>query len=123
MKSEPTFQKASLINFLVRVNQCQKHSFFNQSTHNMTTDCSLIYCFLHRKIQIQSMLRANIVLNAKTETKQFLYTTCSKLVFFWVKRRKSMNNLLPYCGLTHARMNPSEKDLTVPQIEPDQNIC
>ena len=27
-----------------------------------------------------------------------------------------MNNLLSYCGFTHARMNPSEKDLPVPWI-------
>ena len=45
--------------------------------------------------------------------KQFLYTTRSELVFFWVRSRKSMNNLLSYCGLTDARMNPSEKDLPV----------
>ena len=45
--------------------------------------------------------------------KQFLYTTCSELVFFWVRSCKSMNNLLSYCGLTDARMNPPEKDLPV----------
>ena len=45
--------------------------------------------------------------------KQFLYTTCSELVFFWVRSRKSMNNLLSYFGLTDARMNASEKDLPV----------
>ena len=45
--------------------------------------------------------------------KQFLYTTCSELVFFWERSRKSMNNLLSYCGLTHVRTNPSEKDLPV----------
>ena len=45
--------------------------------------------------------------------KQFLYATYSELVFFWVRSRKSMNNLLSYCGLTDARMNPPEKDLPV----------
>ena len=58
------------------------------------------------------MLRTTIVLNAKTK-KQLLYTTCSELVFLWVRSRKSMNNLLSYCGLTDARMNASEKDLPV----------
>ena len=43
--------------------------------------------------------------------KQCLYTTCSELVFFWDRSRKSMNNLLSYYGLTDARMNASEKDL------------
>ena len=28
-------------NYVVQVNQCQKHSFLNQLTHNMTRDCSL----------------------------------------------------------------------------------
>ena len=45
--------------------------------------------------------------------KQFLYTTCSELVFFWVRSRKSMNNLLPYCGLIDAEISASEKDLLV----------
>ena len=45
--------------------------------------------------------------------KKFLYTTCSELVFFWVRSSKSMNNLLSYFGLTDARMSPSEKDLPV----------
>ena len=53
-------------------------------TPNMTTDCSLIYNFLPRKIHIQNMLCTKIVLNAKiNKTKnKFLYTTCSELVFF-----------------------------------------
>ena len=45
--------------------------------------------------------------------KQFLYITCSELVFFWVRGCKPMNNLLSYCGLTDARMNPTEKDSLV----------
>jgi len=52
---------------------------------------------------------ANIVLNVKTK-KQFLYTTCSKLVFF---EGNSMNNLLSYCGLTDARLRASDRDLPV----------
>ena len=48
--------------------------------------------------------------------KQFLYTTCSELVFFLYWSRKSMNNLLPYCGLTDARMSASEKYLSVTEV-------
>ena len=46
---------------LVQVNLCQKHSFLNQLTHNMTTDCSLITDFSTRKIQVQNMLCTKIV--------------------------------------------------------------
>ena len=98
----------------VQVNLCQKHLFFNQLTHNMTTDCSLIPDFSAKKIQVQDMLCTKIVLNAKTKTKnQFLYTTCSEHVFFLYWSRKSMNNLLSYCGLNDSRMSASEKDLPV----------
>jgi hypothetical protein len=41
--------------------------------------------------------------------KQFLYTTCSELVFF----REFNEQSLAYCGLTNARMRASEKDLPV----------
>ena len=57
-------KKAKL--FLVQVNLCQKHSFLNQLTHNMMTDCSLIYNFSTR--QIQNMLWTKHFLNAKTKT-------------------------------------------------------
>ena len=102
----------------VQVNLCQKHLFFNQLTHNMTTDCSLIPNFSAKKIQVQGMLCTKIVLNAKTKTKnQFLYTTCSELLFFSYWTRNSMNNLLSYCGLTDARISASEKDLPVLMLE------
>jgi hypothetical protein len=45
---------------------------------------------------------------------QFLYTTCSELVFFTYWTHNSMNNLLSYCGLTDTRMCASEKYLRVP---------
>ena len=45
--------------------------------------------------------------------KQFVYTTCSELVVFMYWTGKSMNNLLSYCGLVHARISASEKDLPV----------
>ena len=44
-----------------QVNLFQKHSFLNQLTHNMTTDCSLITDFSTRKIQVQNMLCTKIV--------------------------------------------------------------
>ena len=46
---------------LIQVNLFQKGSFLHQLTHNMTTDCSLIYDFLSRKIQVQNMLCTKIV--------------------------------------------------------------
>ena len=45
----------------LQVNLCQKHSFLNQLTHNMTTDCSLIYNFSARKIQVKNMFYAKVV--------------------------------------------------------------
>ena len=40
---------------IVLVNLCQKHSFLNQLTHSMTTECSLITDFSTRKIQVQNI--------------------------------------------------------------------
>jgi hypothetical protein len=44
---------------------------------------------------------------------QFLYTTCSELVFCLYLSRESMNNLSSYCGLTDSRISASEKVLPV----------
>ena len=44
--SGPLFFPAS-----VQVNLFQKHLFTRQLTHNMTTDCSMIYEFSTRKLQ------------------------------------------------------------------------
>ena len=44
-------------------------------------------------------------------SKQFLYTTCSELVFFLYWSWESMNNLSSYCGLTDSRMSASDTDL------------
>ena len=58
-----------------QVNLFQKHSFLNQLTHNMTTDCSLITStvdYILTSVQEKYklvMLCTNIVLNAKTKTK------------------------------------------------------
>ena len=38
--------------------------------------------------------------------KQFVYTACSEL-----GNRKSIDNLLSYCGLVDARISTSDKDL------------
>ena len=46
-------------------------------------------------------------------SKQFLYTTCSKLLFFLYWCQFSMNNLLSCYGLIDSRMSASEKDLPV----------
>ena len=50
--------------------------------------------------------------------KQFLYTTCSELVFF----REFNENLLSYCGLTDARMRATEKDLPVKKLSQIENM-
>ena len=44
---------------------------------------------------------------------QFVYTTCSELVFFLYWTHNSMNNMLSYCGLVDARISASGKDLPV----------
>ena len=66
---EMKFKKHHSIMATVQVNLFQKHLFLNQSTHNMTTDCSLITDSSTRKIQVQNMLCTKIVLNVKTKTK------------------------------------------------------
>ena len=93
-------QKYTLKAKSAQVNLFQKRSFMNQLTHNMThnmaTDCSLIYNFLPRKIQIQNMLCTKIVLNAKTKT-NFCAQHVLNLYFpcmYW--SRKSINNLSWY---------------------------
>ena len=56
-----------------QVNLCQKLSFLNQLSHNMTRGCSL-----NSSKNISSEHCTNIFFNVKTKTKkQFLYTTCS----------------------------------------------
>ena len=82
----------------------------------MTTDCSLNYKFNTWKVQAQTRGEQVVYRNCFWHSEQFLYTTCSELVFFWVWSCKSMNNLLSYFGLTDARMNPSEKDLPVAKL-------
>ena len=42
-----------------------------------------------------------------------MFSPCSELVVFMYSTGKSMNNLLPYCGLVDVRINASDKDLPV----------
>ena len=58
------------------------------------------------------MLCTNIVLNVKTKKNNF----CRQHVLDMYFSVNSMNNLLSYCGLTYARMRPSENDLPVLKI-------
>jgi hypothetical protein len=52
-----------------------------------------------------------------SKQKQFvlhnMFSSCSELVVFMYWTGKSMNNLLPYCGLVDVRINTSDKDLPV----------
>ena len=74
---------------LLQVNLCQKYSFLNQLTHYMTTDCSLIYDFSTRKIQVQNMLCTKIVFcfgiqnNFCTQHVLNLYFSCTEVVNQW----------------------------------------
>ena len=45
------------LSYIVQVNLCQKLLFLPQLTHNMTTDCSMIYEFSTWKFQAQKMSR------------------------------------------------------------------
>ena len=60
----------------VQVNLSQKHSFLNQLTQNMTTDCSLINNFLPRKIQVQNMLGTKIVYCLRFDIQNNFCTQC-----------------------------------------------
>ena len=55
--------------------------------------------------------------------KQFMYTTCTELVVFMYGTGKSMNNLLPCCGLVDTRIRASKKDLPVQCIFNSTYIC
>ena len=86
----------------IQVNLCQKLSFLNQLTHNMTRECSLnsekntssqhvVYNFFF--VCFCFDIQNNIYI---------LYTT--------------MNNLSSYCGLTDSRMRASDIDLPVQKV-------
>ena len=77
---------------------------------------------LQKNTSSEHVVYKNCFLFLFWHSKQFLYTTCSELVFFSYWTRNSMNNLLSYCGLTDARMSTSEKDLPVKSIPPRERI-
>ena len=63
----------------VQVNLFQKPSFLHRLTHNMTRDCSLN----SRKNKSSGhVVYKNCFLGFFWHSKQYLYTTCSELVFF-----------------------------------------
>ena len=77
----------SVSTHLLQVNLFQKHSFLHQLTQNMTKYCSLN----SPKIQVQNMLCTKIgFLFLFWHSKQYLYATCSKLVFFWEFSEQSL---------------------------------
>ena len=109
----------------LQINLCQKLLFLHQLTHNMTTDCSLIYQFSTWKFQAQNMGRKwwehvvytncffVLVLTFRTIYVHNMFSWCSELGIFMYSTGKSMNNLLSYCGLIDAKIRASDKDLPV----------
>ena len=97
---------------MVQVNLFQKHSFLNQLTHNMTTDCSLIPDFSTRKIQVENTLCTKIVFCFGIQN-----NCCAQhvlnLYFSYTISQESINNLSSYCGLTDSRMSASENEIPV----------
>ena len=90
----------------LQVNLCQKHSFLNQLTHNMTTDCSLITDFSTRKIQVQNMLCTKFVFC-------FCFGIQNNFCTQYVLNLYFLGDSMSYWGLTDVRMRTSEKDLPV----------
>ena len=82
--------KNETITSFEQINLCQKLLFLHQLTHNMTTDCFLIW-----KLQAHNVLS--------------MFCACSF-------HGNCKNNLLSYCGLVHATISPSEKDLSVNKL-------
>ena len=83
----------------------------------MITDCSLIYYFSMRKIQVQNMLCPKIVFCFCFGIQNKFCTQHILNLDFSHTERKSMSNLLSYCGLTHSRMSASETNLPVLKTE------
>ena len=68
-------------NYVVQVNQCQKHSFLNQLTHNMTRDCSL---------NSPKNTSSELVVYKYCFECQYKKKTCSEFVFFWEFNEQSL---------------------------------
>ena len=88
------------------VNLCQKLSFLNQLTHNMTRDCSLNY---KKNTSSEHLVHKNcLCFDIKNNN-------CTQHVLNLYFSGDSMNNLLSYCGLADSKMRASEDDLPVPK--------
>ena len=68
-------------NYVVQVNQCQKHSFLNQLTHNMTRDCSL---------NSPKNTSSELVVYKYCFECQYKKKTCSEFEFFWEFNEQSL---------------------------------
>ena len=55
----------------------------------------------------------DFVLTFRTIYVHIMFSWCSELVVFMYWTSNSMNNLSLYCGLVHARIRASDKDLPV----------
>ena len=75
----PPLYLASIVVVAIQVNLCQKLSFSNQLTHNIMRDCS----FNSLKNTSSELVVYKYCFECqKNNKKQFLYTTCSKIVFW-----------------------------------------
>ena len=99
---------------IVQVNLCQKHSLLNQLTHNMTTDCSLIY---ETNTSSEHVVDKKKFECKKKNVKTILGHIMIELVCFSYRSCKSMNNLLSYWGLTDVKLSTPEKDLPVISVK------
>ena len=85
-----TDSKMRASNTDLQVNLCQKHLFSHRLTHNMTTDCSLIYQFNTWKLQTQNLGRTCcahklffvFVLTFRTIFAHIMFSPCSELGVF-----------------------------------------
>ena len=98
---------------LLQVNLCQKLSYLNQLTHNMTRDCSLN----PQKNTSSEHVVYKYCFECQNKNNNYC---CAQHVLNLYFSGNSMNNLLSYCGLTERKMRASEKDLPVQMIS---NTC
>ena len=82
----------------LQVNLCQKLLFLHQTTHNMTTDCSLNYKLNTWKFQAQTLGEHAVCRNCFWHSEQFLYTTCSPRV---LQKEELLTKIYLYrwCGM------------------------
>ena len=84
--------------------QYDKRLFIDLSVQYMKTKSSehVVYIILKQK--------------QKTIFVHNMFSPCSEPVVFMYWTGKSMNNLLPYCGLVDVRINASDKNLPVARL-------